>query len=405
MNSPRERLIVLHYSAVWLVPTEIWLFDQVTQQPPWIENHVVCEARRNLERFSVPNLHCFSEAGALQRYWDKGLRKTRVRAHLGYLVTQARQIKPQIVHSHFGNVGWSNHRAVRRLGIPHIVTFYGLDVNRLPTMDARWRKRYKELFSSVDRILCEGPHMARCIVKLGCPENKVWVHHLGVRIDQLPYCPRRWRPGMPLRILIAATFREKKGIPYALAALGAIRPGLALEITIIGDASPDPGSRAEKARILAALETHGLRSSTRLLGFRPYEELMKEAYAHHIFLSPSVTAADGDTEGGAPVGIIHMAASGMPIVTTRHCDIPSVLPPSVDIAEERDVPGLVRRLRSLIDSAENSAENWEAELTQARRHVEANFDAHVQGLKLAAIYAETAGAPQLAAGDAVALVS
>ncbi|MGA2003635.1 MAG: glycosyltransferase [Terriglobales bacterium] len=401
MNLTRNRLIVLHYSAVWLAPTEIWLFDQLTQQPQWIENHVVCEAIRNLDRFPVPNLHCFSEARTLRWFWDKSLRKARIRSYLGYLVTQAHRIKPQIVHSHFGNVGWSNHRAVRRLGLPHIVTFYGLDVNHLPMVDTRWRGRYQELFSSVDRVLCEGPHMARCIVELGCPQNKVCVHHLGVRIDQLPYCPRRWRRGMPLRILIAATFREKKGIPYALAALGALPPDIALEITIIGDAGPEPGSQAEKARILAALERHNLLPCTRLLGFRTYEELMKEAYRHHIFLSPSITASDGDTEGGAPVGILHMAASGMPIVTTRHCDIPNVLPPSVDIAEERDIQGLVGRLCSLIDRAEN----WEPELAQARRHVETNFNAHMQGLKLAAIYAEIAGAPRRSSKHPVVLVS
>src|ERR1022692_796200 len=142
MNSPRDRLTVLHYSALWLASTEIWLFDQLTQQPQCIENHVVCEATKNLDQFSVPNLHCFSEEGALRWYWDKAVRKTHIRNHLGYLVTQAHQIKPQIVHSHFGNVGWSNHRAVRRLGIRHIVTFYGLDVNHLPTVDARWRARY-----------------------------------------------------------------------------------------------------------------------------------------------------------------------------------------------------------------------------------------------------------------------
>ena len=96
---------------------------------------------------------------------------------------------------------------------------------------------------------------------------------------------------------------------------------------------------------------------------------------------------DGDTEGGAPVGILQMAASGMPIVSTRHCDIPNVLPASADLAEERDVAGLVKVLRWFVENAGT----WEPRLAEARRHVVLNFDAHIQGLRLAEIYDEVAG--------------
>jgi len=229
--------------------------------------------------------------------------------------------------------------------------------------------------------------MARCIVQLGCPEAKVCVHHLGVQVDKIPYCPRNWKPGTPLRVLIAATFREKKGIPYALAALGAIHGEIPIELTVIGDATAEPRSQAEKARIFKELEKHSLWPHTRLLGFCSYEQLMREAYDHDVFLSPSVTAMDGDTEGGAPVGILQMAASGMPIVSTRHCDIPNVLPASADLAEERDVAGLVKVLRWFVENAGT----WEPRLAEARRHVVLNFDAHIQGLRLAEIYDEVAG--------------
>ncbi len=54
----------------------------------------------------------------------------------------------------------------------------------------------------------------------------------------------------------------------------------------------------EKRRILDILEKNGMKSKTRLLGYQPYPVLFEQAYKHHIFLSPSVTAMDGDTEGG-----------------------------------------------------------------------------------------------------------
>jgi colanic acid/amylovoran biosynthesis glycosyltransferase len=291
------------------------------------------------------------------------------------------------MHSHFGNIGWADQGAVEKLGIRHVTTFYGLDVNRLPVSDARWRARYVELFGSVDRVLCEGPHMARCLLDLGCPEEKITVQHLGVNLSEIDFAPRNWAPGEPLRVLIAATFREKKGIPYAIEALGALRNEVDLEITIIGDATTEARSLEEKGRILETLAQCGLQERTRLLGFRPHRELLEQAYRHHIFLSPSVTASDGDTEGGAPVTIIELAASGMPIVSTRHCDIPNVLPKEMPLAEERDVDGLVRILRSWI----GSAGGWEPQLLEARRHVERNFDSRIQGQRLGEIYSQTIG--------------
>ena len=113
---------------------------------------------------------------------------------------------------------------------------------------------------------------------------------------------------MPLRVLIAGSFREKKGIPYALEALGRLQQEIPLEITIIGDASER--GEAEKLQILDTIKTHNLWPKTRMLGYQPHAILLEEAYRHHIFLSPSVTASDGDTEGGLPVSIIEMAATG-----------------------------------------------------------------------------------------------
>jgi len=105
-------------------------------------------------------------------------------------------------------------------GAKHLVTFYGMDVNMTPKQDPRWLWCYKSLFKSADMFLCEGSHMAQCLINMGCSRNKVNVQHLGVEVEKILFKPRTWRRGEPLRVLIAASFREKKGIPYALEALG-----------------------------------------------------------------------------------------------------------------------------------------------------------------------------------------
>ena len=384
---PPAELTVVHSVLSWLPLTANWLYTQLVQLPPSIESHVVCESTQKLDQFSVPHIHSFEQLPRWRAYCDAMLRRWGLRQHLGLLSTQAQNCRAQILHSHFGNMGWKNSKMAKRLGLKHVVTFYGYDVNYLPLADRRWAERYRELFERVDRVLCEGPHMAKCIVALGCPESKVRVHHLGVRLDSIAFQPRSWAPGETLRVLIAASFKEKKGIPYALEALGRLQHQVDLAITIIGDADPESsGSVEEKRVILEVIAQHALGGKTRLLGYQPLSVLLAEARRNHVFLSPSVTASSGDTEGGAPVSIIEMAASGMPIVSTVHCDIPEVIEHGVTglLAPERDVDALVAHLSWLI----RHPERWPAMLAAARASLEARYDATIQGQKLAALYRE-----------------
>jgi colanic acid/amylovoran biosynthesis glycosyltransferase len=226
--------------------------------------------------------------------------------------------------------------------------------------------------------------MAKCIKALGCPQEKIRVHHLGVEVDRLPFKPRLWHPGKPLRILISASFREKKGIPYALDAIGQLMNEVDIEVTIIGDATSEESSRAEKKRILHLIEKYNLHSRVQMLGFKPYSVLMKQAYNHHIFLSPSVSAEDGDTEGGAPVTIIEMIATGMPVISTIHCDIPEVINYGRErmLSPERNAA----RLTDCIQWWLQHTDSWTILLSHARKHVENKYDVHKQAINLGNIY-------------------
>ena len=375
---------VIQSANVWLPQTETWMYNQTKYLPEDVESHIVCRKIKNLDQFYLPNIHVIPEDSLLYRYACSGLKGAKELARLLWLWMIYWKIKPDIVHSHFGDVGWLDSFVVRLTKTKHVVTFYGVDVNMFPKQDPRWIGRYNSLFKSADLFLCEGPHMVQCLINMGCPQNKVKVQHLGVEVGKIPFKPRKWQPDQPLRVLIAASFREKKGIPYALEALGKLQKDASLEITIIGDASPEARSRKEKELILKIIEKHRMDHIVRMLGFQPYKMLFREAYKHHIFLSPSVTAKDGDGEGGAPVTIIEMAASGMPVVSTIHCDIPEVIEHGVTglLAPERDVDKLVSHIRWLL----RNNNSWESMLRAARQKSEREFDVLVQADRLGEFY-------------------
>lgn len=375
-------LRVVHSVDTWLPRTQRWIHDQVRHLPEDVETHVVCETTEHTDDFPHPRIHSLRDRPLAAQILDRAARFIGLRHYLAHLRHQIERLRPEVVHSHFGHLAWRDLGAVPEQ-VRHVVTFYGLDLSRLPAAQPRWKRRYRELFRRADLFLCEGPHMAATARTLGCPPGKLRVHRLGVDLERIDFVPRRWAPGEPLRVLIAAAFREKKGIPYAIEALGRLRQTLPVEVTVVGDAVAQPGSDREKAKILDAVARSGL-GDVRFPGFLPHDRLLDEAYRHHLFLSPSVTARDGDSEGGAPVALIEMAASGMPIVSTRHCDIPEVVLDGVNaaLADERDVDGLVAGIRALADAHEA----WPRRLREGRRHVEGRFDAVTQGRRLGELY-------------------
>ncbi|HMB96308.1 MAG TPA: glycosyltransferase [Tepidisphaeraceae bacterium] len=378
--------VVIQSVDRWLGRTETWLYEQVKRLARPFESHVVCASTENLDQFPWPNIHKTHDGDFVGKVFNR----LGIRRGAQQISRLARRVGAGLIHSHFANVAWSDLPAVKRADLRHIATFYGYDVIFLPRQHPQWRDRYMELFDSVDHILCEGPHMAAQVQQLGCPREKLRVHHLGVAVDRIEYRPRSWTSGQPLRVLIAATFHQKKGIPFAIRALGELSRSVPVQITLIGDENNHSGVRSDKANILQAIEQCKLTSVTRLLGFQPHDVLLREAYSHHIYMAASITADNGDTEGGAPVSLIEMIATGMPVVATRHCDIPNVV---IDrqsglLADERDIDGLTQCLQWLVANPDQ----W-AKLTQAgRQRVEREFDSRLQGQRLAAIYQEALAA-------------
>lgn len=381
----RDAIVVGHaVPRIWLEPTQTWLYTQVVHLPAFVESHVLCEVTRNLERFPFARVHSLAERGVLLRGADLLVRQLRLRRHLGFMARRARRLGVELVHSHFGHTAWEFVPVARACGARHVVSFYGYDVGYLPRHG--FGRRYAEVFHDAAVVLCEGPGMARRVVELGCPPAKVRVHRLGVPVDRIVFAPRAWRPGERLRILMIAEFKEKKGLPCGIAAVGMLARARDLELTIVGGVARSARDRGEASAICRAIAEAALGPRVTMLGHRPHAEVHEIARRHHLLLAPSVTAASGDTEGGAPMAIVEMMASGMPVVSTWHCDIPEVVRHEQTgfLAPEGDAAGLAACLERMAASVDR----WPAMLAAGRRHVETHFDARVQGRRLGGIYRE-----------------
>lgn len=399
------KMNVLHSCDTWLAPSENWIHAQLSNLPDTFRCEVASRHFDHPERFVVERLHFVPAIVArdlqdatslpLLRPTLKWAGRARERFALMRLL-KTRRI--DLIHSHFGPVGWRDAAPAALLAVPQVVTFYGFDVVKLPRNHPQWKARYRDLFRTVSLVLCEGEHMASEIVNLGCPTRKVRVHRLGVDLENFRFSARRRSATEPFRVLMAARFREKKGFVYGIEALGRLKSEFNVELTIIGDGPDD-----ERTKISNSIAQAGLTERTRVLGFLPHSEMIEEAHRHHVFLAPSVTASDGDTEGGAPVSVIEMMGTGMPIVASRHCDIPNVVIDGTTgfLAPERDATALSASLRQLF----LAEERWPTMGELARERVDNEFNSRTQGRRLGDLYAQVPPAPAASLSQRVALAT
>jgi len=334
---------------------------------------VLTQCVQHLDQFPVTPIYSAEYFPFAKRVANRILRKALDRYPFYTDILKREQV--DVLHAHFGQEGCRTLLAKRRTGLPMVTTFYGLDVSLLPRRPY-WRRRFRELFAVGELFLAEGATLRERLMALGCPGKKVIVQHLGVDLDRIQYRARTPKEGVTF--LVCASFREKKGIRYAVEAFSRIcKEYPKARLRIIGD-GPLRGEIVQKIRDL------DLGEQVDLLGIQPYERLLEEMSRCDLFLQPSVTALDGDTEGGAPVVLIEAQASGMPVVATRHADIPEVVRDGISgfLVPERDVEALADRMAYLL----GHPEGWEEMGRAGRAHVEQEYDVRVQVDRLEAWY-------------------
>lgn len=379
-----QRGIIAHVVGTYLFRTENWIYNLIRFQticPSIILTRRLC----NEERLPHDRVYALSALPNWRWLIERGIRKL-ITGYYPYHHRIARSQQVQLLHAHFGEIGLRSLPLAKALDVPLITSFYGADMSRRLDGGKSLQEMYARLFEGGGLFLVEGPAAKRQLESVGCLRDKIRIQRLGVDLERIPYCPRRVADSAPIRVLMAATFTEKKGIPYGVEAFcQAARENNRLRLTVVGDARPTkPEEQQIKRRLKDLVEQYGMDGRVDFLGYVPLEHLKHLAYEHHVFLHPSVIVSTGDKEGGSPVVITEMAASGLPIISTHHCDIPQVVLDGKTgvLADERNVEQL--RLAILNLATDDSLRLQMG--GRGRDHVAEYFCARKQGRKLGDLY-------------------
>lgn len=300
------------------------------------------------------------------RWLASGIRRRLTGRYLSPSEEILRRRKVKVIHAHFGPRGWEAIKLRGSLSIPIITSFYGYDVSRY-ALEAEWVKRYEELFREGSLFLVEGDFMKSRLVQLGAPEEKVKVQRIAVDLDELPFRVRRPKgSNEPVVLFFCGRFIEKKGLRYALEAIAiARRRHCNVEFRVVGDGVLRP-------QLEAFVRENGLEGFVRFLGEMSHAQYLQAMNDADIYVHHSITAADGNSEGGAPTTILEAQAMGLPVISTLHADIPNVVVPgkSALLSAERDCEAMADNIVRLC----REPDRWQEMGRVGRSFIEQHHD-------------------------------
>jgi len=377
---------VLQAVRTYLPRTENWIYEQVKHVERY-RSVFAAKAIANADVFPFESVYSLSRSPLHVRALDRPLR--RMLGYSKFFGGVAEKENAQMIHAHGGGIATFVATAAIHLGIPLVVSFYGVDMWKHPDGESGLRRKYSEVFRHGTLFLAEGPAAAAQLVRIGCAVDRIMVHRLGVDVQSIPFTPRI-RNGAELRVLMASRFAEKKGIVYGVEAFCRVaHDNHGMRLTIVGDSGSAKDARLKK-EITEIAHRYRVESQVMIRGFMGREELRDLADNHEVLLHPSVQAKNGDAEGGHPVVMTMLAAGGMPILATRHCDIPQIVEHGRSgwLVSERNVDEIEDVLRAIVSDSSPLAELGR----YARKLVEERYD--IRAMRLDSVYDRVIREPQ-----------
>lgn len=219
--------------------------------------------------------------------------------------------RPDVVLAQYGPNALRCLAGCREAGVPLVAHFHGYDASGLLRQRA-YRSALAGLFAGASAVVVVSKAMQDALVALGAPPQRTHRIPCGVPIDTFDVSA--CQDAQPCEFLAVGRFVDKKA---PLLTLRAFAKCLAdcpdATLTMLGG-----GPLLAAARRLAASREYAGR--VELPGVQPIEEVRRHLARAGCFVQHSITAPNGDTEGW-PVAIAEAAATGLPVIATRHAGI------------------------------------------------------------------------------------
>ena len=287
------------------------------------------------------------------------------------IFSKIKNIKPKLIHAHFGKGGSLILPLAMKLQIPLFVTYHGADATKNSHSSSFsyrvYNRRKKMLIKHTKKFICVSNFIAERLIKQGFPEDKIFVNPIGIKITDNNYDQIQHTISNPF--LFVGRFVEKKGLLTLINAFNILKKnGYDLKINIIG--------KGPMERQLKNLAMNN--ANIKFLGWKSKNEIIEYYRNSSALIVPSQMAKNGDCEG-LPTVILEGINYQTPIIATNHAGIPEIIKDKQTgfICKENNEDELVTTILKFL-----SYGNTKEIIFNAKKELSLHFDAIKQSEKL-----------------------
>lgn len=280
-----------------------------------------------------------------------------------------------VIHAHFGTSGIELLPVAKKLGIPMVVSFHGIDAAPAMLDIPAYAYGIQEVIEYAKAVIIVSPHF---IDTLNLDKFREKVYLIPYGIDEQKFTPAETPARDKIVIQHVGRLVAKKGVPDLIMAFSMLCSRHDnLELRIIGDGP-------EMLRCRRLVDGLNLGDKVLLPGSKPHHEVNEHMKDADIYVLNSRTDDNGDMEG-LPNSILEAMSMEKPVVSTYHAGIPQAIQNGVNglLVNERDNEELVYALEKLIQDRALRRRLGVA----ARQTIVAHFSARSMEAKIQSVFA------------------
>ncbi len=362
----------------------VWLYRQATRMRH-VQLNVICGRRENEDEFPAINairVDVFPKSWQIDpRHTSKWIRGVffainslrnaghgwfRYHPHVRQMFLEnIQRERPDVLLFHYGTMAVRFAPLIERAQTPFAIHFNGYDLSEM-LASRSYTNQLKPLVKKASALIVVAEYMKDWLLDNGATQSQI--HFIPYGVPTESFTPSVHTIDSQCKFLSVGRLTKKKAPLLSLKAFAqCLQACPNATYAIIGDGP----LRADCEHFIGE---RGLSNSVQMMGSQPSDAVRQAMSNASVFVQHSIESQAGDREGW-PVAVAEAAASGLPIVATRHASIPlQVIDNETGyLVDEGDWQSMAERMTALAQDTDKRQKFGAA----ARQHI-SRWDCQIQ---------------------------
>ena len=318
---------ILHYIRTFSIPSETFIYDQISGlEKAGLDNTVLTQERiLELERPFEKIIVTRDKKNFIEKLFCKIFYKMKYNFYKPErFMHVVENVQPDIIHAHFGPMGVFMHNLLIKynLNIPLVINFQGTDSTSMPKLDAEYATELKKLNSYNNiKFTANSNFLKNKLIEAGLDQGKIEVvYNTFNPIFNILKKTEYFEYGKEFRVINTGRLINWKGQKYLIEGFAKFVKEVypKSKLTLIGYGE-------DKKKLTKIIKNLGIEKNVELIGSIEHSKIPRILQAHDVYVQPSIRDENTFQEEAFGVAIIEAIAVGLPVVVTNTGGMPEVV--------------------------------------------------------------------------------